>query len=78
MSFASPPVVVSSVAAVVDASLSALDVDSSMPELVDPLVVRITHLGRTDLLDDHPRVTAWFERVQTLANFSPTYAFLQT
>lgn len=42
-----------------------------------PIVVRVTHLGRTDLLTPHPRVTAWFERVQALPNFTPTYAFLQ-
>lgn len=42
-----------------------------------PIVVRITHLGRADLLAPHPHVVAWFERVQALANFAPTYAFLQ-
>lgn len=42
-----------------------------------PLIVRVTHLGRADLLDPHPRVAAWLERVQARANFAPTYAFLQ-
>lgn len=42
-----------------------------------PIVVRVTHLERADLLADRPRVGAWFERVQALANFAPTYAFLR-
>jgi glutathione S-transferase len=41
-----------------------------------PIVVRITHLGRADLLAGLPGVNAWFERVQALPNFAPTYAFL--
>lgn len=41
-----------------------------------PLVVRLQHLGRTDLIEKYPRVGAWFARVQTLPNFAPTYEFL--
>lgn len=41
-----------------------------------PLVVRLQHLGRSDLLAKYPRVGAWFAHVQTLPNFAPTYAFL--
>lgn len=41
-----------------------------------PIVVRIGHLGRADLLAERPRVREWFERVQALPNFAPTYAFL--
>lgn len=41
-----------------------------------PIVVRIGHLGRADLLAGLPRVDAWFARVQELPNFAPTYAFL--
>jgi glutathione S-transferase len=41
-----------------------------------PLVVRIGHLGRAELLAGFPRVSEWFARVQQLPNFAPTYAFL--
>lgn len=41
-----------------------------------PIVVRIGHLGRDDLLADFPRVRAWFGQVRELPNFAPTYAFL--
>jgi len=42
-----------------------------------PIVVRIGHLGRAELLADFPHVRRWFERVQALPNFAPTYAFLR-
>lgn len=43
-----------------------------------PIVVRVTHLERGDLLTDLPGVRAWFDRVQALPNFAPTYAFLHS
>lgn len=41
-----------------------------------PIVVRLGHLERGDLIARHRRVSEWFERVQALPNFAPTYAFL--
>lgn len=41
-----------------------------------PIVVRIGHLGRAEMLAAFPRVSEWFARVQQLPNFAPTYAFL--
>lgn len=41
-----------------------------------PIVVRTAHLGRAEVIASHPRVAAWFERVQALPNFAPTYAFV--
>jgi glutathione S-transferase len=42
-----------------------------------PIVVRLQHLSRGDLIAKYPRVSAWFSRVQSLPNFAPVYAFLQ-
>ena len=41
-----------------------------------PIVVRLQHLLRSDLIAKHPRVSAWLSRVQALPNFGPVYAFL--
>jgi glutathione S-transferase len=48
------------------------------PSLADletvPLVVRLQHLGRAELVGARPRVAGWFERVQALGCFAPVYA----
>jgi glutathione S-transferase len=41
-----------------------------------PIVVRLQHLSRNDLIARFPRVSAWFSRVGSLPNFAPVYAFL--
>lgn len=43
-----------------------------------PLVVRLQHLERSDLITKYPRVSGWFSRVQALPNFAPTYDFLKS
>lgn len=41
-----------------------------------PIVIRLQHLGRTDLIAKYRRVEEWLSRVQELPNFAPTYDFL--
>jgi glutathione S-transferase len=42
-----------------------------------PLVMRVLHLERADLLAPRPRVTAWLDRARAQPNFAPTYARLE-
>lgn len=41
-----------------------------------PIVVRLQHLSRGDLIAKYPRTEAWFSRILELPNFAATYAFL--
>ena len=41
-----------------------------------PIVARLQHLSRGDLIAKYPRAEAWFSRIRELPNFAPTYAFL--
>lgn len=52
------------------ASYTLADVEAT------PLVVRLQHLSRQDLIDKYPRVAAWLSHIQSLPNFAPVYAFL--
>ena len=42
-----------------------------------PIVVRLQHLGRTDLIEKYPRVREWFSRIQAMPNFALTYDFVE-
>ena len=41
-----------------------------------PIVVRLQHLGRMDLIAKYPRLGEWFARIQSLPNFALTYDFV--
>jgi glutathione S-transferase len=41
-----------------------------------PQIVRLEHLGRSDLLDGRPRLLAWLARIKERPAFDQAYAFL--